>query len=313
MASLTSQPTLQTSTITPSRRESGRVRKFLPFWLLLPTALILLAIQVYPTLYSMWLSVNTIKGGELTFVGLDNFVRMFNDTEFLKSLSRTFVFSGWYLVLTVGLGLLLAVLLNRRVKFTGIYLILIFIPWVISDVVAGTIWRWMFQQSYGIVQFWYNAAQESLGLEIGRSLFIDQNGSMAIVVIASVWRALAFTVILFLGALQTVPVEVLESGALDGADGWTSFWRITFPLIRPTFLVAVLLTSIRALNSVGMIYAIMGQNGGAGNATKTSALYMLVAVQRDGDFGLSSAASVVLFAFNIVLTFAYLRFISQKD
>lgn len=284
---------------------SGRVSKFLPLWLLLPAILILLAVQVYPTLYSFYLSLNQTKAGELIFVALDNYARLFRDIEFGRSLSRTFVYAGWYLVLTVGLGLLLAVLLNRRVKFTGFYLILLFIPWVISDVVAGTIWRWMFQQSYGILQYW-------LGFISERSLFINPNGAMGIVVAASVWRSLAFTIILFLGALQTIPGEVLESAALDGATGWQSFWKITFPLIRPTFLVAILLTSIRGINSLGMILSIMGTTGGTGNATMTTALYMLNAVQRDGDFGLAASTSVIMFVINIILTFVYLRLVTRK-
>jgi ABC-type sugar transport system permease subunit len=290
---------------TGQTARTGRVNKFLPLWLLLPTILVLLAVQIYPTLYSFYLSLNQTRGGELIFVGLDNFQRMFRDIEFGRSLSRTFVYAGWYLVLTIGLGLLLAVLLNRRVRFTGFYLILLFIPWVISDVVAGTIWRWMFQQSYGILQFW-------LGFLSERSLFVNPNGAMAIVVVASVWRSLAFTIILFLGALQTIPGEVLESAALDGASGWQSFWRITFPLIRPTFLVAILLTSIRGINALGMILSILGRTGGSGNAAQTTALYMLNAVQRDGDFGLAASSSVILFVINIILTFVYLRFITRK-
>jgi ABC-type sugar transport system permease subunit len=283
----------------------GRTNKFLPLWLLLPTILILLAVQIYPTLYSFYLSLNQTKGGELIFVGLENYLRLFRDIEFGRSLGRTFVYAGSYLVLTVVLGLGLAILLNRRVKFTGFYLVLLFIPWVISDVVAGTIWRWMFQQSYGILQYW-------LGFISERSLFINPNGAMGIVVVASVWRSLAFTIILFLGALQTIPGEVLESAALDGATGWQSFWNISFPLIRPTFLVAILLTSIRGINSLGMILSIMGTTGGTGNATQTTALYMLNAVQRDGDFGLAASTSVIMFLLNLVLTFVYLRFVTRK-
>ncbi len=286
-------------------RTNGRLNKFLPFWLLLPAMLVLLVIQIYPTLYSVYLSVVTTRGGEFTYVGLKNFERLFGDTEFVKSLQRTAIFAGFYLVLTVSLSLLIAVLLNRRVKLTGMYLIFLFIPWVISDVVAGTMWRWMFQQSYGIVQYWLQPIFQT-------SLLVNQTGAMAIVIAGSVWRALAFTTILFLGALQTVSVEVLESAALDGANGWSSFWRVTFPLIRPTFLVAVLLTSIRGINSLGLILSIMGRNGGPGNATQTASLYLYNAVQRDGDFGLGSATAILLFLVNITLTVIYLRLVTNN-
>lgn len=290
----------------PMVRRGGRQNKFLPFWLLLPAMIVLLVIQIYPTIYSAFLSLNKTRAGEMTFVGLENFQRLLNDADFGRSLQRTAIFAGFYLVITVSLSLWLAVLFNRRVKFTGFYLVLLFIPWVISDVVAGTIWRWMFQQSYGIIQYWLQPVFHV-------SLFTNQYGAMAIVIAGSVWRALAFTTILFLGSLQTVPAEVLESAALDGANGWQSFWRVTFPIIRPTFLVAVLLTSIRGINSLGLIISIMGHSGGAGNATQTASVYLYNTVQRDGDFGLGAATSVLLFAINIMLTIIYLRLVTNRD
>src|SRR5258708_32629688 len=104
---------------------------------------------------------------------------------------------------TIGSGLVLALLLNRRVKYTAFYLVLIFLPWVISDVVAGTMWRWMFQQTYGIVQV-------ALNPFIGSSLYTDANGAMAIVVAASVLRPLALTTPLLFSALQILPADVLQ-------------------------------------------------------------------------------------------------------
>lgn len=288
-----------------SSKTSGRLNKFVPFWFLLPAILVLLLVQIYPTLYSFYLSLTKSYAGDLIYVGTRNFERMFADTEFARSLQRTVVYTGFYLVLTVGLGLYVAVLLNRRLKLTGVYFVLIFIPWVISDVVAGTMWRWMFQPNYGILQKWLEPIFHN-------SLFTNPNGAMSIVIVASVWRALAFTTILFVGALQTVPSEVIESAALDGANGWQSFWRVTFPIIQPTFLVAVLLTSIRGINSLGLILAIMGISGGPGGATQTAAFYLFNAVQRDNDFGLAAATAVLLFVANIGLTAIYLRLVTGR-
>src|SRR5258708_345498 len=163
------------------------------------------------------------------------------------------------------------------------------------DVVAGTMWRWMFQQTYGIVQV-------ALNPFIGSSLYTDANGAMAIVVAASVWRSLAFTTLIFLSALQIVPREVLESAALDGAN---RVQRIIFPMIRPAFLVTVLLTSIRAINSVGLIYSIT--KGNPGGATQTASFYLLRVGWEQGDFGSGAAVSVILFIINLALTLVYLR------
>jgi ABC-type sugar transport system permease subunit len=291
------------SSSVPAIRRSTSKNRWLPLWFLLPALLVLAALQVYPSLYSLYLSTTRVRAGTLSEVGLANFERLLNSPTFLESLRTSAVFTGFNVILTVSLGLLVALLLNRRIKFTSVYLILIFIPWVISDVVAGTMWRWLFQQTYGIVQVWLNPI-------LGSSLYTNAYGAMGIVVAASVWRALAFTTLLFLAALQTVPVEVLESASLDGANRFQRFLWVIFPMIRPTFLVVVLLTSIRAVNSIGIILSIT--KGGPGIATLTTSLYLYRTAWLEGDFGTGAAISVILFATNIVLTFFYLRLVGAK-
>lgn len=283
----------------PTRRHSN----WLPLWFLLPTILILLVMQVYPSLYSIYLSTTRVRGGVLMDVGIDNFVRLFSSPSFQDSLGHTAVYTGGYIIFTMLFGMMIALLLNRRVRFTGIYLIIIFVPWAISDVVAGTMWRWLFQQTYGIVQVWLNPI-------VGSSLYTNANGAMAIVVAASVWRALAFTALLLLGALQTVPTPLLESAALDGANRFQRFFGVIFPIIRPTFLVTIILTSIRAINSVGLIYTIT--RGGPGGATQTASVYLYRTAWEQGDFGTGAAISVILFVVNIVLTLVYLRLAGVK-
>lgn len=290
---------------TPARRLRTHSRaKFLPLWFLLPAMLVLLALQVGPTLYSFYLSTTSIVKGVPANIELDNYRFLLNSPTFKASLWHTAVYSSFYIVLTIGLGLLIALLLNRRIRFTSGYLILIFIPWIISDVVAGTMWRWLFEQTYGIVQVWLNPI-------IGSSLYTSANGAMGIVIAASVWRSLAFTTLLFLAALQTVPNEIIESAAIDGANRVRRFASIIFPVIRPTFLVVVLLTSIRAINSVALIYSIT--RGGPGGATQTASYYLLVTGWEQGDIGTGAAISVILFIVNMILTVFYVRLVGQRQ
>src|SRR5262249_36238617 len=155
---------------------------------------------------------------------------------------------------------------------------LLFIPWVVSDVVGGTIWRWLFVQDYGIIQQWLNLFTNNA------ALYTNPTGSMVIVILASVWRALPFISLLLLGALQAVPNEILESAALDGAGRIASFTRITFPIIRPTFVIAIILTTINGINAVGMILTLTG--GGPGGATQTAGVYLYKIGWQFGDFGL---------------------------
>jgi ABC-type sugar transport system permease subunit len=285
-------------------RFSSWISKTLPFWLVFPTVVILLSIQVYPTLYSFYISVNKLKAGDLQFVGLQNYRLMFDSSDFLQSLGRTGIYAGSYLILTISLGMLIALLLNRRVYFTPLYVTILFIPWVLSDVVSGTMWRWMFQQSYGMIQVALNP------LINNTSLLSNDIGSMAIVIGATVWKSLAFTALLFLGALQTVSAEVLESASLDGANRWSTFWKIIIPIIKPTILVTILLTSIRGINSLGMILAIT--NGGPGEATTTAAVQLYRMAWQYGDFGGAAALAVFLFFINILLTIVYFRFIQVE-
>jgi multiple sugar transport system permease protein len=288
----------------------GRSSKLLPLWFLLPAIIVLVLLQVGPTLYSFYLSFTHLSLDEvsnklkLDFVGLDNYLRLANSASFTHSLSRTAIYSLWYVVLTISLGLLLALLLNRGIRFTRFYLIVLFIPWVISDIVAGTIWRWLFQQTYGIVQVWLNPI-------LGASLLTTPNGAMAVVVAASVWRSLAFTTLLFLAALQTVPREILESAAIDGANRFRRFLYVIFPIIRSTVLVVLLLTSIRAINTVGLIFAIT--KGEPGGATVTTSYYLLRTGWEQGEFGLGAAISVSLFVINMILTIFYLRLVGSKE
>lgn len=289
------------STAKVSKSVSLRLRfnRLVPLWMLLPSLLVLLVLQLYPTLYSVYLSLNRTKGSELIWVGTRNYERLFSDTRFIESLQNSVIFVGSFVILTLGSGLLIAVLLNQRARFNPIYMICLFVPWVISDVVGGTIWRWLFQQDYGLVQTWLNPFINNT------SLYSNITGAMIIVILASVWRSLAFMSLLFLGALQNVPKEVLESAAIDGAGRFASFTRVTFPLIRSTFVVAIILTTINGLNSVGMILTLTG--GGPGGATQTAGVYLYREGWQFGDFGLGAATSVVLFFINLVLTLAYLR------
>lgn len=134
---------------------------------------------------------------------------------------------------------------------------------------------------------------------------------MGIVILASAWRAVAFTALLFLGALQTVPHELEESAALDGANRLQTFRRVIFPLIRPTFLVALLLTTMRSINSVGLILATT--RGGPGYATTTASVYLYRSAWGEANFARAAAVSVLLFIVNVIITVVYLHLITDRN
>ncbi len=264
-----------------------------------PSILVLAAVQVYPTLYSFYLSLHRLRGGRFIWAGLENFRRLLYSADFYAALGRTAVFAGVYVACGVGLGLLLAALLRRPTRLSALHITALFIPWVLSDVVAGTMWRWMFQQSYGVVQ---TALTTLFGAP---SLLAHPRWSMAVVIAASVWRTLAFVTLLLLGAMQAVPRETLEAAQVDGATGLSAFFRIILPLIRPTLLVTILISSIRGINALGLILSTT--NGGPGSATATASVLLYRIAWQYGDFGHAAALAVLLFGANATLAALYFR------
>lgn len=279
-------------------RPRSFLQRFIPLWLLLPTLIVLAVLQIYPTVFTVYMSFHRLRARQLIPEGFGNYERLLNDTNFWASLQKSVIFVGSSVVLTLTIGMLIAILLNQRARFNPLYMVMMFVPWVISDVVAGTIWRWMFQNDYGLIQTLIAPLTGST------SLYARPEGAMLIVILATVWRSLPFMSLLFLGALQNVPTEVLESAALDGAGRVRSFFRVTFPIIRPTFLVALILSTIGGLNSVGVILVLTGNIP----ATKTASVYLYQQGWQFGDFGLGAAISVVMFFVNLLLTLGYLQF-----
>lgn len=284
--------------------EKSFLEKTFPFQLLLPALILLLMIQVYPTLYTFNLSFNKIAGGELTPVGFENFTRLFNSSDFADALQKTAIYAIGYLSLVLILAMGIALLLNQGSRLTPLYITLLFVPWVLSEVVSGTMWRWLFQQDYGILQVAINPLVNQ------KSLLSDSTGAMVIVIASSVWRALPFNSLLLLGALRTVPNEIKEAGSLDGASRWQSFWQITIPIISPTLLVVILLTSIGAINQLGLTLATT--NGGPGSATTTASVLLYREAFKYGDFGTAATLSVVMFIINLSLTLIYFRVVKVE-
>ncbi len=275
-----------------------RARSRSPFWLLAPSLIILSVLQVYPGLFSLSLALHRRQYGEDVFVGLQNFALLAQSSDTWQSIRLTLVFAAAYLIITVLLALGVALLLNRHVRFTSVYMLMIIVPWVLSDVVAGTMWRWMFISDYGILQEWIEPI-------VGRTLLADSTGAMAIIVLSSVWRTLPFAVLLILAALQTLPREVLEHAALDGATPFQTFWHIVLPMIRPHLATTILILSMRGINSLGLILTITA--GGPARATSTLSYHLYQTAWQFGDFGLGAAIAIVMFGFNMLLTLWYLR------
>lgn len=293
--------------------------KWLPFWLLVPALVVIGTIQLYPALYTFVLSTQRTEAGtgRFLFVGLNNFERLLTSVSFIQSLWHTVFFLGGYVVLTMSLALSIALLLRNRVRLRPLYITLLFIPWVISDVIAGVVWRLFVVPEYGLFSPFF-ANPDMFGGPSGISMLTSPARNqwslyfpfppapaLIFLIFAASWKVLPFITLLVLAALQTVPKEVHESAAIDGATGLQSLRFITVPLILPMLTVALFNLTLGGINGVGMVFSLTG--GGPGSATEVLS-YLLYSIGFSMlDFGLAGALSVILGIINFSLIMLTLR------
>lgn len=283
-------------------------RRIYPYLLIAPALIFVTAISLYPSLYTFYLSLHRFRRGTLEFVGLRNFQALWESRSFWNSIKLTGVFGIWFVLLALVIGLLLALTFNLKLRGTSIYMTIIFIPWMISEIVVGIMWRWMFLPNIGIMQ---NFLGSMLGTVDDPFSFLAMNsGAMGVVIGATVWRAIAFASLLLLAGLQTIPDELTEAAAIDGANRWQNFRHITWHLLRPTTQVTLVFMSIQAINTVGMFLSIT--QGGPGRATEVLSLQMYKEALEFNNWGYAGSLAVVMFCINATLAFLYLRSLQSQ-
>lgn len=299
-----------------------RWRKSLPFWLILPTIIVILIVQVYPAIYTGWLSLQEREAGGWLFVGTKNFERLFAAGIFPESIGHTVVFLVGYTLLTLTLGFLIALLLKQNVRLSGLYITLLFIPWIIADVIAGLVFRLLVTPDYGLFSgiLQNPAFFPPNGLSILTAVRatpwvgtfpFPPSPAMIYLIMAASWRALPFVTLLILAALQTVPSEVIESARIDGATGFQLTRHITVPLILPAMVVALFNLIIGGMNGVGMVFSLTG--GGPGTATYVISYLLYVIGWGQLRFGRAAALALLIAIVNWILIFSILRMTRVND
>jgi len=297
----------------PHRR--GR-RNFLPFWLILPTLVVLFAIQVYPALYTVWLSVQQREPSGWIFVGLKNFARLRNLSQFGESIGHTIIFLVGFTSLTMIAGFFVALLLNRNVRLSGFYITLLFIPWTIADLLAGMVFRLLVVPDYGLLSgiLQNPAIFPPNGLSVLTavpprpwlgSFPFPPAPALVYLVLAATWRALPFVTLLLLAAMQTVPQEIIESSRIDGANGRQVIRHILVPLMLPTMVVALFSLTLSGMNGVGMIFSLTG--GGPGSSTELLSYMLYVIGWNQLNFGRAAALALMIAVINWLLISGTLR------
>ncbi|RIH84967.1 carbohydrate ABC transporter permease [Calidithermus roseus] len=278
-----------------------------PYLFVAPNTLIFGIFVVLPMAYGLVYSFyrGNFIGGLQQFVGLGNYQQLLQDRAFLTSLSHTFVYVVLVVCLVVVLSLALAIALRATSLGTALARIGFYLPVILSPVVVGVAWRWMFSSDLGVI----NAVLSSLG-QSPIPWLTDINWARAVVILASVWSMVGFYMVIFIGGLNTIPAELYQAAEVDGANPRQQFWQITLPLLTPTTLMVTILATINSFKAFEIILVLT--NGGPGDATRLLVQNIYQTAFEGANPTYASAQSVVLFGILMLLTLVQLR-ISRED
>jgi sn-glycerol 3-phosphate transport system permease protein len=280
---------------------------WLPYLLVAPQIAITVVFFFWPAVQAVWYSflLQDAFGLKTQFVGLQNFVTLFNDPHYLQSFKITAVFS----VLVAGSGivisLVLAAMADRVIRGALAYKTLLIWPYAVAPAIAGVLWAFMFAPSIGIVTY----ALKRIGVDWNWVVHGEQ--AMLLVVIAAVWNQVSYNFLFFLAGLQSIPKSLIEAAAIDGASPARRFWTIVFPLLSPTTFFLLVINIVYAFFATFGVIDATTQGGPAG-ATQILVYKVFYDGVKAGDLGGSSAQSVVLMFIVITLTVIQFRFIERR-
>jgi sn-glycerol 3-phosphate transport system permease protein len=281
--------------------------RLLPYFLLAPQVAITLIFFYWPASQALWQSflLQDAFGLSTKFIWFENYQTLFSDPGYYRTLANTFIFSSAVAVLSLGIGLLLAVQADKPLRGATGYRTLLIWPYAVAPAVAGVLFAFMFQPSLGIV------AQGLRRLGVDWNPLLDGTDAMILVIMAATWKQISYNFLFFLAGLQAIPKSVIEAAAIDGARPIRRFWTIIFPLLSPTTFFLLVVNIVYAFfDTFGIIDAMTG--GGPARATETLVYKVYQDGRLGGDLGGSAAQSVILMIIVIGLTAIQFRYIERK-
>lgn len=281
----------------------------LAYFLLLPTFLGIFFITIYPLFKCVWMSfhkyylIEVMKTKTAPFVGLDNYKYILDDPLFWFSLKNTIIFTVGSVVGTMVIGLGIALLLNQRFRGRNLVAVAILIPWVIPKVAAAIIWKWIYHDQYGIL----NHLLSSMGLESFSNFgwLINPATALLAVMIVVIWQSYPFVAISLLAGLQTIPKELYEAAAVDGASSWQRFRYVSLPMLRNLIIILLILSTIWDFKVFDQMYVLT--EGGPGRSTMILGIYTWKMAFGYLQMGRAGAVSLIMFLILIITTIFYLR------
>ena len=290
-------------------RRSKKKSKLLPYLLILPTAAFVALFTAWPVLLSVYQSffrqrMTIARFREPTFIGLGNYVDLFTDPYFIQIIKNTLIYVVGTVPISVMLGFLFSLMVNRKVKGVGVFRLAFFHPMVMPMVSAATIWLFLFTPDYGL----FNTALRFLGYSGPENWTGNPNLALLSVMIVAVWKNAGYYMIFYLAGLQNIPQNVYEAAALDGANGWQTLWRITFPLLRRTTVFIITIAFIDAFRTIDHIFVLT--SGGPSRAS--TVLLFELWDQRFGNQDIGASAAITVIFILVLLAFTITNFMVSE-
>lgn len=270
---------------------------------ILPALIILLVFTAYPLVrtiiisfmekYNPWSS-----DAKFTGWGFGNYTYIFGNKSFIKALKNTMLYVVFVVPISIAISLLIAVLINNCTKGKGFFQTMYFLPYVTSTIAIGLVWKWIFNENNGLLNYVLSL------FGIGKVAWLsDKNTMMISLIIFSIWKSLAFDILIFLAGLQNISKEYYNAAKIDSTPKWRVFTKITVPLLSPMILYAFIMGFINAFKVYNEVVALYGSVGVTGDYATTMVYYIYDMFYNNHRFGLAAAAAVVLFVIILVLTF----------
>lgn len=315
--------------ISPEHERRERIQKFKltgrAYLWLLPILLCMAIIVYYPLIYGIILSFTNadqsnvaLHLGNVTlpatykFIGIQNYIHIIQDwfnpgSDGAHILWQTVIWILANSIFHFALGLGLALILNRKMHFRSVYRVLLMVPWAMPQYVSAFAWLFLFNQQYGFIDM----TLQNMGLP-AIPWSSDPTWALASIIIVNVWLGVPFMTVTLLGGLQSIPSEMYEASAIDGASRWQTFLYVTLPMLRPVAFLVTLLDVIWTFNLFSVIFLITG--GGPFNRTQTLVTYAWSqAIQGEQRFGLGGAYGVIILAILLVFTLIYSRMLRSNE
>jgi multiple sugar transport system permease protein len=279
--------------------------KVVPYLFILPNMILFLCFMIIPIFMTLYYSLVKWGGmGKPVFIGLDNYIYLISDEVFRKSVWITFLFTASTVPVLMILSLMFALLLNQKIKFREFFSSVLFIPSVISSVVVGMVFVWLFNDQMGFINYVLNL----LGFHsIGWST--NPNMAMVMIIVGTLWSRVGYNMVIYLAALQGISPDYYEAATIDGANAWKKLLYITMPLLKPIHTFILITVVIHSFRSFDLIYVMT--KGGPLNATTTLVMYVYDTAFKMNYYGRASASGVVLFL--ILLLFSLYRLRASKE